>query len=443
MSRMNSNMLTTTNGGSADASLNAEGTRHAPLEEKVWTGVKMQKEGNTDNDEPFVPWVEDEWTEDDLRDAQDALESSEERCNIPENKLGKHEFLSRTKWDVFYKQNQANFFKDRHYTIKVFPELLDLLNVQNTNQRKTATREDGRPTVVISEVGCGVGNAIFPLLEHVLRQIDNINANDIEDGEQKITSKEDGDHNDDLTLITSRPQHEIPLFHFVVSDFSKNAIDLLQVDERYLASNNNNAHNEGMVSIGSEVWDISCPKPITTTDGVQVEERRLDIVLKQPVRNAVPWPSPAITQCGADATLVMFCLSAIHPDKMATAAKNIANTLRAPRNDESGDNQTDGSGNANGGMVLFRDYGRYDEAQMKIGRGSSKRLAENFYLKHNGTKCYYFTLEDAHRLFVDEAKLEVVDLHYIRRKYFNRSDNTVRRRVWVQGRFRRIRQEDV
>ena len=303
----------------------------------------------------FVPWVVDEWTPDDLNDAYHKLQVNNTACTIPESESFKHEFLARAKWDLFYKQNQANFFKDRHYIKHVFPEVLEALN---------------NDSIVVAEVGCGVGNGIFPLVEHAL---------------QNLTKK----------------------CTFVVSDFSKTAIDLLKADNRYKSTQNDN--NNSKVTINADVWDISSSP-----------DCQVDVVTQQRIRNAVPWPCDAITRCNADITLLVFCLSAIHPDKMATAVRNVAQTLRA-----------------NGGTLLFRDYGRYDEAQLKLAKGTNKRLCDNFYLKQNGTKCYYFTLEDVERLFVKEAQLTILDLHYIRRKYINRADGTIRRRVWVQGRFKR------
>ena len=62
----------------------------------------------------------------------------------------KEKFISEAgkSWNLFYKRNSTNFFKDRHWVEREFPILAS----------------DGTAKVLL-EVGCGVGNFAFPLLQ--------------------------------------------------------------------------------------------------------------------------------------------------------------------------------------------------------------------------------------------------------------------------------------
>jgi len=172
---------------------------------------------------------------------------------------------------------------------------------------------------------------------------------------------------------------------------------------------------------------------------------------------------------GCDVILLLYCLSALSPETMRVAVSKLAASLRP------------------GGVLLFRDYGRYDEAQLRFGTGH--RLAEHFYVKQDGTRVFYFTTEDLRGLMCNPpapsttalstsgsngskeschyssssnssnsssnssnssstnnsdslanspgAGLEEVELSYIRRQYANRADQKARFRVWVHGKFRK------
>lgn len=71
---------------------------------------------------------------------------------VSDFKQQKLEKEAQKNWDLFYKRNSTNFFKDRHWTTREFEEL-------------RACREFEDQKLTMLEAGCGVGNCLFPLLE--------------------------------------------------------------------------------------------------------------------------------------------------------------------------------------------------------------------------------------------------------------------------------------
>ena len=51
-----------------------------------------------------------------------------------------------------------------------------------------------------------------------------------------------------------------------------------------------------------------------------------------------------------------------------------------------------------GGVLLFRDYGLYDHAQLRFGRGH--KIADNFYVRQDGTRAYYFSEGNVYTIVV-------------------------------------------
>ncbi|KEG15040.1 methyltransferase like 6 [Trypanosoma grayi] len=62
-------------------------------------------------------------------------------------------------WDLYYRNNTVNGYRDRHYIIREFHELREALD--GLKQAVAAPLHD----VVWMEAGCGVGNALLPILE--------------------------------------------------------------------------------------------------------------------------------------------------------------------------------------------------------------------------------------------------------------------------------------
>lgn len=117
-------------------------------------------------------------------------------------------------------------------------------------------------------------------------------------------------------------------------DFSSKAVDLIKNNEAYEPQR-----------IRASVWDMSGP---TLPEGVV--DQSVDVVL------------------------LIFTFSALHPGQWDAAVKNVFRALKP------------------GGEVCFRDYGRGDLAQVRFKTG--RLLEENFYIRGDGTRVYFFTEEE-------------------------------------------------
>lgn len=189
---------------------------------------------------------------------------------IPEAKAAELERNAKRHWDIFYKRNETKFFRDRHWTTREFQELINF---------------DPEERIVFLELGCGVGNMVFPLIE------------------EGFTN-----------------------FFFYACDFSPRAVEFVKANKLY----NENKIKAFCADITSE--DIF--------KHVEVES--------------------------VDVASLIFVLSAIQPASWQQVAKVIWRALRP------------------GGVLLFRDYGRYDMAQLRFKPGH--KIAENFYMRQDGTR---------------------------------------------------------
>ncbi|KAI0332694.1 methyltransferase [Cubamyces sp. BRFM 1775] len=208
---------------------------------------------------------------------------------VPEEEKQKYNEKPAKHWDNFYKANASNFFRNRKWLHLEFPEL------------KAAAEPDAGP-MVIAEIGCGAGNAVFPLLE--------ANKN--------------------------------PHLYLKAYDYSSHAVKLVQNNPLYLAP--------PLGTIESAVWDLTSSE--------------------------LP---PGLEPSSVDIITLVFVLSALHPKEWANAISNIHKLLKP------------------GGLVLIRDYGRYDLTQLRFKGG--RLLDDNFYIRGDKTRVYFFELDELALLF--------------------------------------------
>ncbi|KAI0050991.1 methyltransferase [Auriscalpium vulgare] len=263
-------------------------------------------------------WSQNAWDHvpppDDQEEVIAASLARQRLAPVPHNDKPKYNDKPAKHWDNFYKMNASNFFKNRKWLHLEFPELV-----------ASAEASAGPRTVV--EVGCGVGNAIFPLVA--------INKN--------------------------------PDLHIHAFDYASHAVKLVQSNPLYLSP--------PCGTMNSAVWDLSSE---TLPEGLE--------------------PGTA------DIVVLIFVLSALHPDEWHRAITNMHKILKP------------------GGLVLMRDYGRYDLTQLRFKGG--RLLDDNFYIRGDKTRVYFFEL--AAQLGVD------------RRLIVNRKRQLKMYRVWMQGKFRRL-----
>ncbi|KAI1242877.1 hypothetical protein IHE44_0000432, partial [Lamprotornis superbus] len=262
---------------------------------------------------------------------EEAEKLAKDQVLVSEFKQLKLEKEAQKNWDLFYKRNSTNFFKDRHWTTREFQEL-------------KACREFADQKLTILEAGCGVGNCLFPLLE------------------------------EDLNIFA------------YACDFSPRAVEYVKVGVIFGTSFRKNA--------------------LYSTERCKVFQCDLT---KDDLLDNIPADS-------VDVVTLIFVLSAIHPDKMHLVLRNIYKVLKP------------------GKCVLFRDYGLYDHAMLRFKSGS--KLGENFYVRQDGTRSYFFTEEFLSQLFKAEG-YEQVASEYVQRETVNRKEDLRVPRVFLQSKFQK------
>ncbi|KAL0741057.1 hypothetical protein Bca4012_082570 [Brassica carinata] len=123
-----------------------------------------------------------------------------------------------------------------------------------------------------------------------------------------------------------------------------------------------------------------------------------------------------ISPSSVDIVTMIFVLSAVSPEKMPFVLQNIKRVLKP------------------NGCILFRDYAVGDLAQERFS-GKDQKISDNFYVRGDGTRAFYFSNEFLETLFAEQG-FEVEEINVCCKQVENRSRELVMNRRWVQATFR-------
>ncbi|XP_073002588.1 uncharacterized protein [Typha latifolia] len=125
--------------------------------------------------------------------------------------------------------------------------------------------------------------------------------------------------------------------------------------------------------------------------------------------------SEIIEPSSVDIVTMVFVLSAVAPEKMPLVVQNIRKILKK------------------NGCVLFRDYASGDLAQERL-IFKEQQLSENFYVRGDGTRAYYFSEDFLTNLFAKDG-FDVKEICIHNKQVENRSLELVMNRCWIQATF--------
>ncbi|XP_031226435.1 mRNA N(3)-methylcytidine methyltransferase METTL8 [Mastomys coucha] len=350
----------------------------APLGSRILTDPAKVFEHNM--------WDHMQWSKEEEDAARKKVEENSATRVAPEEQV-KFESDANKYWDTFYQTHKNKFFKNRNWLLREFPEILPVN--QNTEEkveesswdqvRNSISRAQGAEThcqesFVSSEPGSRGRSASNPDLEEDSKGPGKTEPFPGSSATFRILEVGCGAGNSVFPILNTL--QNIPGSFLYCCDFASEAVELVKSHESY---------SEAYCS--AFIHDVC-------DDGL-----------------AYPFPDGIL-----DVVLLVFVLSSIHPDRMQAVVHRLSRLLKP------------------GGMLLFRDHGRYDNAQLRFKKG--RCLSENFYVRGDGTRAYFFTKGEIHRMFCEAGlheKQNLVD----HRLQVNRKKQVQMHRVWVQGKFQK------
>ena len=130
------------------------------------------------------------------------------------------------------------------------------------------------------------------------------------------------------------------------------------------------------------------------------------------VNDEIDYPS-------CDYGILMFVLSAINPEYHEKIIEKISNKINKD------------------GIVFFRDYAKYDMAQIRFAQRKKNKVNENLYMRKDKTLSYFFEQKEIENLF-NKYNFQTIDSKLVSRVIENRKENKKMNRLWLQIKFKKI-----
>ncbi|XP_043931456.1 mRNA N(3)-methylcytidine methyltransferase METTL8 [Protopterus annectens] len=351
----------------------SRGRPTAPLGSRILTDPARVFEHNM--------WDHMQWTEAEVAAAKKkALENSSPR--VPHQEQVKYEKEASKYWDQFYRTHKNKFFKDRNWLFTEFPEILPYRKVTQLDEenksneiRNVCTLSSESKTLYSQKSVQGTcGHFETPIVtssDSTRKHKSNKTSNGthcmtqntfpivIGNGQDPVESEMTDDRNASFRIfevgcgagntlfpILNAIGNESGIFLYC-SDFSKEAVDLVKLHSCY--------NPACCYTFVHDVCDETQP---------------------------FPFPDGSI-----DVILLVFMLSSVLPERMPYVITRLAHALKP------------------GGKILFRDYGRHDLSQLRFKKGHC--LFDNFYVRGDGTRVYFFTKDEIHNIFTSAGLNEI------------------------------------
>nr|XP_041573592.1 mRNA N(3)-methylcytidine methyltransferase METTL8 isoform X3 [Taeniopygia guttata]XP_041573593.1 mRNA N(3)-methylcytidine methyltransferase METTL8 isoform X3 [Taeniopygia guttata] len=280
-------------------------------------------------------WDHMQWSQEEEENAKKkAAENS--LVKVQSDDQDKYEREASKYWNEFYKTHKNNFFKDRNWLFLEFPEILPEKRRQEFKTEKISLEH----TKINNDNSFSLKNGMFEEGEKYWEK---------NYGSGSIAVQGYVYNKNEVKALTNNPQ-------------GKNCGEELGKVESFPGCDATYRILEVGCGAGNSVFPILkvlCNTPGTFLYCCDFASGAVELVKSHSSYNsawcsafvhdvcddALPYPFPDEI---LDVILLVFVLSTIHPDRMQGVVNRLAKLLKP------------------GGMLLFRDYGRYDTAQLRF-----------------------------------------------------------------------------